>query len=212
MACRSVHVSFLAPVAVGLGRLPEPRLLDRVRAAGCKIIASATSAKEAEWLADRGCDAIIAQRYEAGGHRGMFLTDNVASQTGTFALVPQVADAVKVPVIAAGGISDAWGITAAFALGAAAVQIGTAYQTFRRSSGAPKMKAREPRRRSKVLTQKSAPSGITRASALSGLLRCDLGGCNITMRRSSVRRMWGAVLAPQNHIDRRDNEHRQKGR
>ena len=107
--------------------LPEPRLLDRVRAVGCKIIASATSAKEARWLADRGCDAIIAQGYEAGGHRGMFLTDNVASQTGTFALVPQVADAVKVPVIAAGGISDARGIAAAFALGASAVQIGTAY-------------------------------------------------------------------------------------
>jgi nitronate monooxygenase len=107
--------------------LPEPLLLDRVRAAGCKIIASATSAKEARWLADRGCDAIIAQGYEAGGHRGMFLTDNVAAQTGTFALVPQVADAVKVPVIAAGGISDARGIAAAFALGASAVQIGTAY-------------------------------------------------------------------------------------
>jgi nitronate monooxygenase len=107
--------------------LPEPRLLDRVRAAGCKIIASATSAKEARWLADRGCDAIIAQGYEAGGHRGMFLTDNLASQAGTFALVPQVADAVKVPVIAAGGISDARGIAAAFALGASAVQIGTAY-------------------------------------------------------------------------------------
>jgi len=107
--------------------LPEPRLLDRVKAAGCKIIASATSAKEARWLADRGCDAIIAQGYEADGHRGMFLTDNIASQAGTFALVPQVADAVKVPVIAAGGIADGRGIAAAFALGASAVQIGTAY-------------------------------------------------------------------------------------
>ena len=98
-----------------------------MRAAGCKIIASATSAREAEWLADRGCDAIIAQGYEAGGHRGMFLTGDIASQAGTLALVPQVVDAVKVPVIAAGGIGDARGIAAAFALGASGVQIGTAY-------------------------------------------------------------------------------------
>jgi nitronate monooxygenase len=107
--------------------LPEPRLLARVRAAGCKVIASATTAAEAKWLAERGCDAVIAQGAEGGGHRGMFLSDDVASQAGTFALVPQVADAVKVPVIAAGGIADARGIVAAFALGAAAVQIGTAY-------------------------------------------------------------------------------------
>jgi nitronate monooxygenase len=107
--------------------LPEPRLLARVRAAGCKVIASATAAAEARWLAERGCDAIIAQGAEGGGHRGMFLSDDVASQAGTFALVPQVVDAVKVPVIAAGGIADARGIVAALALGAAAVQIGTAY-------------------------------------------------------------------------------------
>ena len=79
------------------------------------------------WLEQRGCDAIIAQGNEAGGHRGIFLDDEVASQPGTFALVPQVADAVPVPVIAAGGITDARGIAAAFALGASAVQIGTAY-------------------------------------------------------------------------------------
>lgn len=107
--------------------LPEQRLLERVRAAGSKIIASATSAKEAIWLADRGCDAVIAQGYEAGGHRGIFLTDNVASQAGTLALVPQIVDAVKVPVIAAGGIGDARGIAAVFALGASAAQLGTSY-------------------------------------------------------------------------------------
>jgi len=107
--------------------LPEDRLLQRVKAAGCKVIASATTAREAKWLAQHGCDAIIAQGYEAGGHRGMFLTDNVASQAGTLALVPQVVDAVTVPVIAAGGIADARGVAAAFALGASAVQIGTAY-------------------------------------------------------------------------------------
>jgi nitronate monooxygenase len=107
--------------------LPEKSLLDRVKAAGCKVLSSATTAEEARWLEDNGCHAIIAQGYEAGGHRGMFLTDNVATQAGTLALVPQVVDVVSVPVIAAGGIADGRGIAAAFALGAAGVQIGTAY-------------------------------------------------------------------------------------
>lgn len=107
--------------------LPEENLLQRVKATGAKVISSATTAREAKWLAERGCDAIIAQGAEAGGHRGMFLTDNIASQAGTFALVPQVVDAVDVPVIAAGGIADGRGIAAAFALGAAGVQVGTAY-------------------------------------------------------------------------------------
>ena len=107
--------------------LPARHLLDRVKATGAKILSSATTVEEARWLQDRGCDAIIAQGYEAGGHRGMFLSDDIAGQVGTMALVPQVVDAVKVPVIAAGGIADARGIVAAFALGAAAVQIGTAY-------------------------------------------------------------------------------------
>jgi nitronate monooxygenase len=79
------------------------------------------------WLEDHGADVVIAQGAEAGGHRGMFLTDNIAEQIGTFALLPQVVDAVKVPVIAAGGIADGRGIAAAFALGAAGVQIGSAY-------------------------------------------------------------------------------------
>ena len=95
--------------------------------AGCIVMSSATIVKEAIWLEENGADAIIAQGAEAGGHRGMFLTDNIAEQPGTFALVPQVVDAVKVPVIAAGGIADGRGIAAAFALGAAGVQIGSAY-------------------------------------------------------------------------------------
>ena len=107
--------------------LPETALLERVQAAGAKIIASATTVAEARWLAEKGCDAIIAQGAEAGGHRGVFLEDEIATQPGTFALVPQVVDAVSVPVIAAGGISDGRGIAAAFMLGASAVQIGTAY-------------------------------------------------------------------------------------
>jgi len=107
--------------------LPDEALLKRVKAAGCVVISSATIVKEAIWLEENGADVIIAQGAEAGGHRGMFLTDNIAEQPGTFALVPQVVDAVKVPVIAAGGIADGRGIAAAFALGAAGVQIGSAY-------------------------------------------------------------------------------------
>ena len=107
--------------------LPGQTLLGRVKASGCLVLSSATTVEEARWLEAHGCDAIIAQGYEAGGHRGMFLNDDIATQPGTFALVPQVVDAVKVPVIAAGGIADGRGIAAAFALGAAGVQIGTAY-------------------------------------------------------------------------------------
>jgi nitronate monooxygenase len=107
--------------------LPDPALLKRVKAVGCIVISSATIVKEAIWLEENGADAIIAQGAEAGGHRGMFLTEDIAGQPGTFALVPQVVDAVKVPVIAAGGIADGRGIAAAFALGAAGVLIGTAY-------------------------------------------------------------------------------------
>ena len=111
--------------------LPEPSLLARVKAAGCRVMSSATTVEEARWLEAHGVDAIIAQGNEAGGHRGMFLSPDpnrvIASQPGTIALVPQVADAVKVPVVAAGGIADARGIAAAFALGASGVQIGTGY-------------------------------------------------------------------------------------
>ena len=107
--------------------LPEAPLLARVKAAGCVIFSSATTAAEARWLVEHGADVIIAQGYEAGGHRGMFLTEDLAAQVGTFALVPQVVDAVNVPVVAAGGIADARGIAAAFALGACGVQMGTAF-------------------------------------------------------------------------------------
>ena len=107
--------------------LPTPELMDRVKATGARVVSSATTADEARWLEDHGADAIIAQGNEAGGHRGIFLTDDIANQPGLFALLPQVVDAVEVPVIAAGGIGDARGIVAAFALGASAVQLGTAY-------------------------------------------------------------------------------------
>jgi nitronate monooxygenase len=107
--------------------LPDAALLKRVKDAGLLVTSSATSAEEARWLEDHGCDVVIAQGNEAGGHRGMFLNDDIARQAGTMALVPQVVDAVKVPVIAAGGIGDGRGIVAALALGAAGVQVGTAF-------------------------------------------------------------------------------------
>ncbi|MBV8667270.1 MAG: nitronate monooxygenase [Burkholderiaceae bacterium] len=107
--------------------LPEPDLLSAVRALGVKILSSATTVEEARWLEARGVDAIIAQGLEAGGHRGIFLSEDLTTQTGTFALLPQMVQAVKLPVIAAGGIATAQGVAAAMALGAAGVQIGTAY-------------------------------------------------------------------------------------
>jgi len=107
--------------------LPSQDLVDRLKKLGIKILSSATSVREAKWLESRGCDAVIAQGFEAGGHRGMFLETNIATQLGLFALLPEVRDAVSVPVIAAGGIGDARGIVAALALGASGVQLGTAY-------------------------------------------------------------------------------------
>jgi nitronate monooxygenase len=107
--------------------LPEPALLRRVKAAGAKVLGSATTVEEARWLQAHGADAVIAQGAEAGGHRGMFLGTDISTQLGTFALLPQVVHAVRIPVIAAGGIADAQGVAAALALGAAAVQVGTAY-------------------------------------------------------------------------------------
>lgn len=107
--------------------LPAQDLLGRVKATKARVISTATTVREARWLETHGCDAIIAMGFEAGGHRGNFLTDDMARQVGTLALVPQIADAVKVPVIAAGGVADARGIAAALVLGASGVQIGTAY-------------------------------------------------------------------------------------
>lgn len=107
--------------------LPEAALLARVKAWGATVLASATTVEEARWLAAHGADAIIVQGLEAGGHRGMFLTEEPTSQVGTFALLPQVREAVDLPLIAAGGIADARGVAAARALGAEAVQVGTAF-------------------------------------------------------------------------------------
>lgn len=127
-AAMAAVVSALRPPVVSFHfGLPDADLLAEVRAAGCRILGCATTVAEARWLAARGVDAIVAQGFEAGGHRGLFLSADIGRQVGTIALVPQVVDAVNVPVIAAGGIADARGVAAAFALGAAAVQVGTAY-------------------------------------------------------------------------------------
>jgi nitronate monooxygenase len=107
--------------------LPSPDLLARVRSWGAKILSSATTVDEAIWLEDNGVDAVVAQGFEAGGHRGIFLSDDLTTQVGTFALVPQIVRAVRAPVFAAGGIADAQGVAAALALGATGVQVGTAY-------------------------------------------------------------------------------------
>ncbi len=107
--------------------LPSAELIARAKAWDAKILSSATTVDEARWLEAHGVDAIIAQGLEAGGHRGIFLSEDLNTQVGTFALLPQIVQAVKVPVIAAGGIADAKGVAAAMALGAAGVQLGTAY-------------------------------------------------------------------------------------
>ena len=107
--------------------LPPAPLLARVKSLRAKIFSSATTVEEALWLEAHGVDVVIAQGVEAGGHRGMFLSDDLTTQVGTFALLPQIVRAVKLPVVAAGGIADAQGVAAAMALGAVGVQIGTAY-------------------------------------------------------------------------------------
>jgi nitronate monooxygenase len=118
---------FRPPVVSFHFGLPSPALLARVKAWGAKVLSSATTVAEALWLEANGADVIIAQGLEAGGHRGMFLSQDLTEQVGTFALLPQVIRAVKVPVIAAGGVASAAGVAAALALGADGVQVGTAY-------------------------------------------------------------------------------------
>jgi nitronate monooxygenase len=126
-AAAAVLSEFKPPIVSFHFGLPAPELLTSIRGWGAKILSSATTVEEARWLERRGVDAIIAQGFEAGGHRGLFLSDDLSTQLGTMALVPQIVKAVSLPVIAAGGIADANGVRAAMALGAAGVQVGTAY-------------------------------------------------------------------------------------
>jgi nitronate monooxygenase len=161
-------VEKLAPAVVSFHfGLPDEGLVERIKAAGCKIISSATSRREALWLAERGVDAIIAQGAEAGGHRGMFLETDVATQIGTLALVHEIVGAVRVPVIAAGGIVDGRGIAASFALGASGVQVGTAYLNCPEATISPLHRAAlaEPDRQTvitNVLSGRPARSILTR--------------------------------------------------
>ncbi|MEN9313820.1 MAG: hypothetical protein RIS35_213 [Pseudomonadota bacterium] len=119
--------AFRPPVVSFHFGLPAPELLARVKAWGATVLSSATTVEEALWLEAHGADVVIAQGAEAGGHRGMFLTGDPATQIGLFALLPQIVRAVDLPVVAAGGIADAAGVRAAMALGASGVQIGTAW-------------------------------------------------------------------------------------
>lgn len=133
--------------------LPAPDLLARARSTGAFLIGNATSVAEGSWLAERGVDAVIAQGWEAGGHHGYFLTDQPFG-IGLFALLPQLVDALDVPVIGAGGIMDGRGIAAALALGASAVQMGTAFLAAPESSIAPAFRAAlaSPRAQETALT------------------------------------------------------------
>ncbi len=126
-AVADVVEPFAPPVVSFHFGLPAPDLLARVKSWGSVVLSSATTVDEARWLQAHGADAVIAQGLEAGGHRGMFLTADLSTQLGSFALLPQIAQAVDVPVVAAGGIANADGVRAAMALGAAGVQVGTAY-------------------------------------------------------------------------------------
>lgn len=118
---------FKPPVVSFHFGLPSAQLLRRVKTWGARILSSATTVEEARWLEANGVDAIIAQGLEAGGHRGMFLSADLTTQSGIVALLPQLVRAVRVPVVAAGGIADPTGVAAAMTLGAAGVQVGTAY-------------------------------------------------------------------------------------
>jgi len=169
-ACSAVEAVKPAVVSFHYG-LPVDALLDRVKATGAVVLSSATTVAEALWLQERGVDAIIAQGFEAGGHTARFLGSDPAEALGLFALLPQVVDAVSVPVIAAGGIADGRGIAAAFALGASAVQIGTAYLLTPESLIAPEFKQLLPNRPTMMSNLYSG--GLARAPR--GRLIAELG-------------------------------------
>lgn len=140
-AALEVVAKYRPPIVSFHFGLPEKMLLEAVKATGAQVWSSATTVEEARWLEAHGADAVIAQGWEAGGHRGMFLTKDLSTQSGTFALLPNIAAAVKIPVIAAGGISNADTVGAAFRLGASAVQVGTAFLLADESAVSPAYRA-----------------------------------------------------------------------
>src|SRR6185369_5225357 len=122
--------------------VPAADILERCRRAGITTAGTATTPAEAKLLADAGVDMIVATGFEAGGHRVSFLTEPEQCLTGTLALIPQVADTVRVPVIAAGGMADGRGVAAALRLGASAAQIGTAFLACEESNASPLHRAK----------------------------------------------------------------------
>jgi nitronate monooxygenase len=171
---------FKPPVVSFHFGLPAPELLTRVKKMGAKVLSSATTIEEAVWLEAHGVDAVIAQGFEAGGHRGIFLTEDLTTQVGTFALLPQIVNAVNVPVIAAGGIADAQGVAAAMTLGASGVQIGTAYLLCPETTTSPlhraalKSKAAEHTALTNVFTGRPARSIVNRLIAELGPIRSSV--------------------------------------
>jgi nitronate monooxygenase len=135
--------------------IPPKEILDECRAKGIILIGTATTPDEARELQNANVDLTVASGFEAGGHRGSFLRSSEDSLTGTFSLVPQVADAVSLPIIAAGGIADARGIVAALALGAQGVQIGTAFLATEESGASPQ-------HRQALLTGNAGRTALTR--------------------------------------------------
>ena len=144
------------PVFSFIFGIPPKEILDECRAKGIVTIGTATTPDEAVAVQEAGVDAIVASGFEAGGHRGSFLRAAEDSVTGTFSLVPRIVDVVDVPVIAAGGIADARGVISAFALGAEAVQMGTAFLTCE-ESGASRI------HRETLMQRKAEFTGLTKA-------------------------------------------------
>ncbi len=135
--------------------IPTKEILDEARKKAIVTIGTATTPEEAIALEQAGVDIVVASGFEAGGHRGSFLRPAEDSLTGTFSLVPQTVDAVKVPVVAAGGIADARGIVAALALGAEGVQMGTAFLACEESGA-------QPLHREAILNRGAAHTALTR--------------------------------------------------
>jgi nitronate monooxygenase len=144
------------PVFSFIVGIPPREILDECRAKKIFTIGSATTVEEAKAIEQAGVDAVVASGFEAGGHRGSFLAAAEESLHGTFSLVPQVADAVKIPMVAAGGIADARGVVAAMALGAEAVQMGTVFLTCE-GSGASRL------HREVLLKKQTGGTGLTKA-------------------------------------------------
>lgn len=173
-AAADVLEAFKPPVVSFHFGLPAPELLARVRRWGSKVLSTATTVEEARWLEAHGVDAVIAQGLEAGGHRGMFLCDDLATQVGTLALVTQVVRCVKVPVIAAGGIACREAVAAARALGAAGVQVGTAYLLCPEATTSPAHRAALRSQAARVTALTNLYSGRPARGIVNRLMR-ELG-------------------------------------